>query len=31
MFLHYGGLGRTEDLARTLKGALDETKHQRSS
>jgi hypothetical protein len=28
MFLHYWGLGRTEDLARTLKSALARTKHQ---
>jgi hypothetical protein len=28
MFLHYWGLGRTEDLARTLRSALDKTKHQ---
>jgi hypothetical protein len=28
MFLHFWGLGRTEDLARTLKAALDKTKHQ---
>jgi hypothetical protein len=27
MFLHYWGLGRTEDLARALKSALDKTKH----
>jgi hypothetical protein len=27
MFLHYWGLGRTEDLARTLKSALEKTKH----
>jgi hypothetical protein len=27
MFLHYWGLGRPEDLARTLKSALDKTKH----
>jgi hypothetical protein len=28
MFLHYWGVGRTEDLARTLKSALVKTKHQ---
>jgi len=28
VFLHYWGVGRTEDLARTLKAALDRTKHQ---
>src|SRR5947207_8542727 len=27
MFLHYWGIGRTEELARTLKAALDKTKH----
>ena len=27
MFLHYWGLGRAVDLARTLKSALDKTKH----
>jgi hypothetical protein len=27
MFLHYWGVGRTEELARTLKSALDRTKH----
>ena len=27
MFLHYWGVGRTEDLAKTLKAALDKTKH----
>jgi hypothetical protein len=27
MFLHYWGLGRTEDLAKTLKAALEKTKH----
>jgi hypothetical protein len=28
MFLHFWGLGRTEDLTRTIKAALDKTKHQ---
>jgi hypothetical protein len=28
VFLHYWGIGRTEDLARTIKTALDKTKHQ---
>jgi hypothetical protein len=28
VFLHYWGIGRTEDLARTIKAALDKTKHQ---
>jgi hypothetical protein len=28
MFLHYWGLGRTEQLAQTLKSALSKTKHQ---
>jgi hypothetical protein len=28
MFLHYWGVGRTEDLARTLRAALDRTKHE---
>jgi hypothetical protein len=27
MFLHFWGLGRTEDLARTTRAALDKTKH----
>jgi hypothetical protein len=27
MFLHFWGVGRTEDLARTIKAALDKTKH----
>jgi hypothetical protein len=27
MFLHYWGVGRTEDLARTLKAALEKTRH----
>jgi hypothetical protein len=27
LFLHYWGVGRTEDLARTLRRALDQTKH----
>lgn len=28
LFLHYWGVGRTEDLAKTLKAALDVTKHE---
>jgi len=28
LFLHFWGVGRTEELARTLKAALDRTKHQ---
>jgi hypothetical protein len=28
MFLHYWGVGRTEALAKTLRSALDKTKHQ---
>jgi hypothetical protein len=31
MFLHYWGVGRTEDLAKALRSALDKTKHQPSS
>jgi hypothetical protein len=27
IFLHYWGVGRTDDLAKTLKAALDVTKH----
>jgi hypothetical protein len=27
LFLHYWGLGRTEDLARALRAALDQTRH----
>jgi hypothetical protein len=27
LFLHYWGVGRTEDLAKTLKTALDQTRH----
>ena len=28
VFLHYWGLGRTDDLARTLRAALDQTRHE---
>jgi uncharacterized protein DUF1259 len=28
LFLHYWGLGRTEDLARGLRSALDQTRHE---
>jgi hypothetical protein len=28
MFLHHWGVGRTEDLAKTIKAALDKTRHQ---
>jgi len=28
MFLHFWGVGRTEELSRTIKAALDKTKHQ---
>jgi len=27
MFLHYWGVGSTETLAKTIKSALDKTKH----
>jgi uncharacterized protein DUF1259 len=29
VFLHYWGLGRTDDLARTLRAALDQTRHDK--
>jgi hypothetical protein len=28
IFLHYWGVGRTEELAKTIKAALDKTKHE---
>jgi hypothetical protein len=28
LFLHYWGFGRTEDLAKGLRSALDQTRHE---